>query len=59
MPPLGVCLRRIGPADAMVIVVVVVSKHNKTQLLASNYRTFLLAKAKYFCNLKGTLYSRH
>jgi hypothetical protein len=59
MPPSGVCSRRIGPADAMVIVVVVVSKHNKTQLLASDYRTFLLAKAKSFRNPKGTLYSRH
>jgi len=28
MPPSGVCSRRIGPADAMVIVVAVVSKHN-------------------------------
>jgi hypothetical protein len=28
MPPSGVCSRHIGPADAMVIVVAVVSKHN-------------------------------
>jgi hypothetical protein len=40
-PPSGVCSCRIGPADAMVIAVAVV---HKTQLLASVYRTFLLAK---------------
>jgi len=28
MPPSGVCSRRIGPANAMVIAVAVVSKHN-------------------------------
>ena len=32
---------------------------NKTQLLPSDYRTFLLVKAIYFRNPKGTLYSRH
>jgi hypothetical protein len=28
MPPSGVCSRRIGPAEAMVIAVAVVSKNN-------------------------------
>jgi hypothetical protein len=43
-PPSGVCSRRIGPADAIVIAVAVV---HKTQLLASVYRTFYLAKVPY------------
>ena len=51
MLPLGVCLRRIGPADAMVIAIAVVSK---TQLLASNYRTFLPANLLIFVTRKGT-----
>jgi hypothetical protein len=29
MPPLGVCLRRIGPADVMVIAAAIVSKHKQ------------------------------
>jgi len=32
---------------------------NKTQLLASYYRTFLLVKAKQFWDPKWTLYSAH
>jgi hypothetical protein len=32
---------------------------NKTQLLASDYCTFFTSKVIYFCNPKGTLYSRH
>jgi hypothetical protein len=43
MPPSGVCLRRIGPADAIVIVVAVVSKHEQTFLLANLY-TFVTQK---------------
>ena len=49
-PPSGVCLRRIGPADAMVIAVAVV---HKTQLLASVYHTFYLAKVVTFETRKG------
>jgi hypothetical protein len=45
-----VCSRRIGPADAMVIAVAVV---HKTQLLASVYRTFYLAKLLIFVTRKG------
>ncbi len=50
MPPSGVCSRRIGPVDAMVIAVAVVSK---TQLLASNYCTFLLAELSIVVTRKG------
>jgi hypothetical protein len=50
MAPLGVCSRRIGQADAMVIAVAVV---HKTQLLASVYRTFYLAKVVTFETRKG------
>ena len=50
MPRLGVCSRRIGPADAMVIAISVVSK---TQLLPSDYRTFLLANLSVFVTRKG------
>ena len=50
MPPSGVCSRRIGPADATVIAVAVVSKK---QLLASNYRTFLLANLSICVTQKG------
>ena len=32
---------------------------NKTQLLPSDYHTFLQVKAADFRNPKGTLYSRH
>ena len=53
MLPSGVCLRRIGPADAMVIAVAVMSKRKQTQLLASNYRTFLLAELLIFVTPKG------
>ena len=53
MLPSGVCLRRIGPADAMVIAVAVMSKRKQTQLLASNYRTFLLAELLIFVTQKG------
>jgi hypothetical protein len=42
------CSYGIGPADAMVIAVAVVSK-----LLASNYRTFLLANLSIFITRKG------
>jgi hypothetical protein len=45
-----VCSRRIGPADAMVIAVAVV---HKTQLLASVYRTFYLAKVVTFETRNG------
>jgi len=47
-----VCLRRIGPADAMVITIAVVLQH-KTQLLASVYCTFYLAKLLIFVTRKG------
>jgi hypothetical protein len=50
MLPSGVCSRRIGPADAMVIAVDVV---HKTQLLASVYRTFYLAKVVTFETQNG------
>jgi hypothetical protein len=50
MPPLVACSRRIGPTDAMGITVAVVSK---TQLLASNYHTFLLANLSIFIAQKG------
>jgi hypothetical protein len=41
MPPSGKCLRRIGPAAAMVNEFVETTLNtNKTQLLASNYSTF-------------------
>jgi hypothetical protein len=49
MPPSGVCSRRIGLADAMVIAIAVVSK---TQLLASDYHTFLLANLSIFVTRK-------
>jgi hypothetical protein len=46
MPPLGECLSRIAPATAMVSKFVETKQNtNKTQLLASDYRTFLLVKA--------------
>ena len=50
MPPSGVCSRRIGSADAMVIAVAVMSK---TQLLAGDYCTFLLANLLVFVTQKG------
>jgi hypothetical protein len=54
MPPPGECSRCIGPVDAMVIVVVIVTKtQHKTQLLASIYRTFLLVKVVIFVTQKG------
>jgi hypothetical protein len=53
MLPSGVCSRRIGPADAMVIAVAVVKTQHKTQLLASVYGTFLLAKLSNFVTRKG------
>jgi hypothetical protein len=41
MPPSGECLCRIAPAAAMVNEFVKTTQNtNKTQLLASNYRTF-------------------
>jgi len=46
MPPLGECPSRIAPAAAMVNEFVGTTQiTNKTQLLASDYRTFLLVKA--------------
>ena len=46
MPPLGECLSCIAPAAAMVNEFVETTQNtNKTQLLASDYRTFLLVKA--------------
>jgi hypothetical protein len=50
MLPSGVCSCRIGPADAMVIAVAVV---HKTQLLASDYHTFYLAKVVTFETRNG------
>ena len=50
MPPSGVWLRHIGPADAMVIAIAIVSK---TQLFASNYRFFKLANLLIFVTWKG------
>jgi hypothetical protein len=41
MPPSGKCMRRIGPAAAMVNEFVETTQNtNKTQLLDSNYVTF-------------------
>jgi hypothetical protein len=48
-----VCSRRIGPADAMVIAVAVGQNTTQTQLLASVYRTFYLAKLLIFVTRKG------
>jgi len=46
MPPSGECLRRIALAATMVNEFVETTQNtNKTQLLPSNYRTFLLVKA--------------
>jgi hypothetical protein len=50
MLPSGVCSRRIGQADAMVIAIAVV---HKTQLVASVYRTFYLAKVVTFETQNG------
>ena len=44
------CSRRIGPADAIVIAIAVV---HKTQLLASVYRTFYVAKVVTFETQNG------
>jgi hypothetical protein len=51
--PSVVCSRRIGPADAMVIAVAVGLNTTQTQLLASVYRTFLLAKVVTFETRNG------
>jgi hypothetical protein len=60
MSPLGECLSCIAPAAAMVNEFVETTQNtNKTQLLASDYRTFLLVKAKQFWDPKWTLYSAH
>jgi hypothetical protein len=48
-----VCSRRIGLADTMVIAVAIGQNTHKTQLLASVYRTFLLAKLLIFVTQKG------
>ncbi len=46
MLPSGKCLRRIAPAATMVKKFVETTQNtNKTQLLPSDYRTFLLVKA--------------
>ena len=46
MPPSGECLRRIAPTAAMVDEFEQNTQNtNKTQLLPSDYRTFLLVKA--------------
>jgi len=46
MPPSGECLRRIALAATMVNEFVETTQNtNKTQLLPSDYRTFLLVKA--------------
>ncbi len=50
MPTSGVWLRHIGPADAMVNAIAVMSK---TQLFASNYHFFLLANLLIFVTRKG------
>jgi hypothetical protein len=60
MPPLGKCLSCIAPAAAMINKFVETTQNtNKTQLLASDYCTFLLVKAKQFWDPKWTLYSAH
>jgi len=60
MPPSGECLRRITPTAAMVDEFNLNTQNtNKTQLLPSDYRTFLLVKAKQFWDPKWTLYSAH
>ena len=62
MPPSGECLCRIGiaPTAAMVGDFELNTQNtNKTQLVPSDYRTFLLVKAKQFWDPKRTLYSRH
>jgi hypothetical protein len=48
-----VCSRRIGPADAMVIAVAVGLNTHKTQLLASVYCTFYLAKLLILVTQRG------
>ncbi len=53
MPPSGVCLHSIGPAVAMVIAVAVVQNTNKTQLLAGDYHTVLLAELSIFVTRNG------
>jgi len=46
MPPSGECLSHIAPAAAMVNEFVETTQNtNNTQLLASNYHTFLPVKA--------------
>jgi hypothetical protein len=60
MSPLGKCLSRITPVAAMVNEFVETTQNtNKTQFLASDYRTFLLVKAKQLWDPKWTLYSAH
>ncbi len=60
MPPSGKCPSRIAPVATMVNEFVETTQNtNKTQLLASEYRTFLLVKAKQFRDWKWTLYSAH
>ena len=60
MPPSGKCLSRIAPAAAMVNKFVETTLiTNKTQILASDYRTFLLVKAKQFWDPKWILYLAH
>ena len=60
MPPLGKCLSCIALAAAMVNEFVEKTQNtNKTQLLVSYYRTFLLVKAKQFWDPKWTVYSAH
>jgi len=60
MPPPGECLSRIALAATMVNEFVETTHNtNKTQLLASEYPTFLLVKAKQFRDPKWTLYSAH
>jgi hypothetical protein len=59
MPPSGKCLRRIAPVAAMVDEFVETTPNtNKTQILPSNYSTFLsLVVFDYFGTRNGPLLS--
>jgi len=59
MPPSGMCSRRIGPVDAMVIAVAAVRNTTQNTIFSQRLSYFLPSKAADFHNPKGTLYSRH
>jgi hypothetical protein len=63
MPLSGVCLRRIGPADALVITIAIVWKHRAQVILANNYCTILTTNQVTLGTRNwpstSTLYSAH